>query len=160
MTAQPPALLVFGPRAADDTAAARAWVGARIEAAIMAAAPRYVVHGGARGVDQIADAIARTRDDVVRIRFELDGWIYRNDAPVRRWLGEVAHAEVAGTRRCPLLRNIAMAARLAAYAGPRHARGFTAAWSKTNGSGHMAKQCAREGVAAQVEPIPAELGPK
>jgi len=149
-------LVITGSRAVLDTNAAREHTRCRIHTAIDVIKPRALVHGGAPGVDAIADAVARERGGIVRARFDLDGWRYRDDARAARWTDEARAA--IGPKRWPLHRNDCMVGYCLARPDLEpFLYGIFAPWSRTHGCLYTARLTACDArVLTWVDEVPME----
>lgn len=156
-----PTLLVSGSRALADTPASRAWTARKLAAAMLAFEPRSVVHGGARGADEIAHATARLLGITV-VCFALDGGIYKNGAPLLDGEGELRRwADDATMKlprdRLPLSRNRAMVSAIArGDARPRACLVLVAAWRTTDGGLHTGTHASRAGIESWCDECPME----
>lgn len=150
-------LLVSGSRVITETAAATDWAIARLRHHVDAFSPTYVVHGGAAGVDTLADMLAAELG-LVRVRYDLDGSVYRNDVRVKSWLLGTGEYD---PKRYPLERNLAMVnavRRVTAF--PTMCLALVAPWSRTAGSKYTAGRAKAVGIATIVELCPAQHGPR
>lgn len=156
-TRRPRVLIVTGSRALAEGALAE-WAARRLATAFEIVGPDIVVHGGAIGPDRIADGLAR-EFGATRLRFELDGELYRDDARVRRWAE--ADRSAMDPKRWPLYRNSCMVDYCVREALARDYRlflyGLHAPWSKTSGTLFTARLTAQnDNVSTWVDTAPTE----